>query len=153
MALNQIVLFVIFFFNGFLIGFIFDFFRILRKAFKTKDFITYIEDALFWIITGIILIYSLFKFNNGEIRIYLFLGTILGFILYILIFSKFIIKTNLFIIIKIKKCFAFVFHLIAIPLKFIKRKLLAPFKVLIINIGKNVNKFTKKSLIVGKKRK
>ena len=38
---NQAYLFLIFSLNGFIIGVLFDFFRILRKSFKTKDIITY----------------------------------------------------------------------------------------------------------------
>ena len=51
MITNQGIIFLIFVLNGFAIGFLFDIFRILRKAFKTTDTITYIEDILFWILT------------------------------------------------------------------------------------------------------
>ncbi len=51
MITNQAYLFLVFVINGFIIGFIFDFFRILRKSFKTSDFITYLEDICFWILT------------------------------------------------------------------------------------------------------
>ena len=54
MVTNQAYLFCIFIINGIIIGILFDFFRILRKTFKTSDLITYIEDSLFWILTGII---------------------------------------------------------------------------------------------------
>lgn len=50
---NQANLFLIFTINGVIIGLLFDFFRILRKSFNTKDFVTYIEDILFWILTRI----------------------------------------------------------------------------------------------------
>ena len=68
MITNQAYLFLIFVINGLLIGLLFDFFRILRLSFKTRDFVTYIEDIIFWIITGIIVLYSIFIFNNGEIN-------------------------------------------------------------------------------------
>ena len=90
---NQALLFCVFIINGLLIGLLFDFFRILRKSFKTSDIITYIEDILFWILTGIILLYSIFTFNNGEIRFYMFLGVILGCIIYMLLFSRYIVNT------------------------------------------------------------
>ena len=54
MVTNQAYLFCIFIINGIIIGILFDFFRILRKTFKTSDLITYIEDSMFWILTGII---------------------------------------------------------------------------------------------------
>ncbi len=64
---NQAYAFIVFILNGFLIGLLFDIFRIFRKSFKTPDFITYLEDFIFWIITGLLLLYSIFKFNNGEL--------------------------------------------------------------------------------------
>ena len=82
---NQVYIFIAFILNGFLIGIIFDCFRILRKSFKTPDIITYIEDIAFGIITGLLLLFSIMKFNNGELRVYLFLGILLGLILYLLI--------------------------------------------------------------------
>ena len=78
MVSNQANLFLIFVIDGLIIGLLFDTFRILRKSFKTPDFITYVEDILFGIITGLLILYSIFKFNNGELRFYLFLGIFFG---------------------------------------------------------------------------
>ena len=88
MVTNQAYLFCIFIINGIIIGILFDFFRILRKTFKTSDLITYIEDSLFWILTGIIILYSIFVFNNGEIRFFIFFGIILGVFLYMLLLVR-----------------------------------------------------------------
>ena len=44
---NQAYAFLIFILNGLIVGILFDVFRILRKAFKTSDFITYIQDIIF----------------------------------------------------------------------------------------------------------
>lgn len=113
---NQVYVFIAFILNGFLIGIIFDCFRILRKSFKTSDIVTYIEDILFGIITGLLILYSIFKFNNGELRLYLFLGVFLGLLLYFLIFSKVFIKISVTVICVIKKIVNIV---IIIPIKFI----------------------------------
>lgn len=112
---NQAYAFIVFILNGFLIGLLFDIFRIFRKSFKTPDFITCLEDFIFWIITGLLLLYSIFKFNNGELRIYIFLGVILGAAIYMLIFSKFFINISVYIINLIKK----IFIILIIPIKFI----------------------------------
>ena len=95
---NQAYIFMVFILNGFLISILFDIFRILRKSFKTNDIITYIQDILFWILTTFIILYSIFKFANGELRIYLFIGIAIGIAIYMLLFSKVFIKINLFII-------------------------------------------------------
>ena len=62
MVTNQAYLFLIFTINGIIIGLLFDFFRISRKVFNTKDVVTYIEDVLFWILSGAIVLYSIFVF-------------------------------------------------------------------------------------------
>ena len=147
MVTNQAYLFLIFVINGIIIGLVFDFFRILRISFKTKDFVTYIEDIIFWIITGIILLYSIFIFNNGQIRLFMFIGVGIGIISYILLVSKYVIKINVFIVNIIKK-------IILIPLNFIykiiKKIFFRPISFVIINIGKfstNIIKKTKKNIV------
>lgn len=90
-AYEQLKFFSLFILNGIIIGIIFDFFRALRRTFKTSDIITYIEDILFWVISGILSISFIFIFNQGEIRGYTVIGIILGIILYILLLSRSII--------------------------------------------------------------
>ena len=118
---NEVYVFFIFILNGFLIGIIFDVFRILRKAFKTKDVITYLQDFLFWILSGAIVLYTIFKFNNGILRGFIFVGILIGFIIYILAFSKVFINTNLFIINIIKKI---LYYVLIIPLRTIYKLLI-----------------------------
>lgn len=158
MAINQAYLFLIFALNGFVIGLLFDFFRILRKSFKTADIITYIEDILFWILSGLTVLYSIFVFNNGEIRIYMFLAILLGIILYILLLSPYIIKINVYIINKIKNFAKLVVHVIMIPFKlifkFIKRLFFKPISFVFINLKniiKNVSKIPKNLTLKYKK--
>lgn len=141
MVTNQAYLFLIFVINGIIIGLIFDFFRILRISFKTKDFVTYIEDIMFWILAGTILLYSIFVFNNGEIRLFMFLGVIIGIVLYILLISKYIIKVNVFLIKIIK-------NILKIPIKIIekiiKKMFFRPISFIVVNLGKiSANTFKK----------
>lgn len=92
LLLSQFNTVFIFFMTGICIGLLFDFFRIQRKVLKTCDFITYIQDILFWIVSGLIIIFVIMKYTNGEIRIYMVLGIILGILIYFLIISKYIMK-------------------------------------------------------------
>ena len=103
MAINQAYLFLVFALNGIFIGILFDFFRILRKSFKTVNFITNIEDILFWILTGLSIIYCMYNFSGGALRFFMLLGLILGILLYILTLSDFLVKIVVKIISIIKK--------------------------------------------------
>jgi len=140
MIANQAYLFLIFTLNGIVIGLLFDFFRILRRSFKTTDIITYIEDILFWIIAGLILLYSIFVFNNGEIRLFIFLGIFIGISIYILIFSNHVIKASVYIIKKTKNVVKNILKILIYPIniiiKILRKIVFKPVSFIIINIKK-----------------
>lgn len=139
---NQTYLFLIYIFNGFLISILFDFFRIIRKSFKTNNFLTSIEDILFWILTAIIILYSVFKFNDGELRGYLFVGITIGITIYMLFFSKVFIKINLYIINLFKKVFYYIFIIPALfVIKIFKKMFFIPIKHLLKKINKSLSFF------------
>lgn len=77
LASNQAYIFLVFILTGIIIGLIFDVFRAVRKSFKINDFFTYIQDIIFWLLVGSIIMYVIFKFNYGEIRAYMLFGTLL----------------------------------------------------------------------------
>ena len=52
-------LFIFFFIIGIIIAMLYDFFRVLRKSFKTKDYVTFIEDVIFLFLSGILIISSI----------------------------------------------------------------------------------------------
>lgn len=85
---SQEEVFLLFFIIGIIIGLVFDFFKVLRKSFKTKDLITFIEDLLFLLISGSLIIFGVIKLNGGEVRFYLFLGIFFGILIYSLTISK-----------------------------------------------------------------
>lgn len=136
MVINQANLFLIFTINGIAIGILFDIFRILRKSFKTSDIVTYMQDLLFWILTGFILLYSIFTFSNGEVRFYMFLGVFLGCLIYMILFSKYFININVKIIKIIKKIVSIIFIPINLTIKFIKKLIIKPINFITINISK-----------------
>lgn len=92
MAQDQAYIFLVFSLTGIVIGFLFDFFRILRRSIKTPNIITNIEDMLFWILSGILILYNIWYFNSGEIRIYIFFAIILGILVYMSVLSSAIIQ-------------------------------------------------------------
>lgn len=145
----QLYSLLIFTISGIAIGIFFDIFRILRRTFKTPDIITYIEDIIFWIFTGIFFLFVLFKFNNGEIRNYVIIGLIIGILVYVLTLSKYFVKLNVIILDFIKK-------IILYPLKIILnilKKVLKPFSFIVINVGKGTGAFVEKCLNNRKKTK
>lgn len=141
MISNQAYLFFIFIVNGILIGLLFDFFRIARKVFHTNDIVTYIEDILFWILAGAIMLYSIFVFNNGELRLFMFLGIVLGAFIYMLFVSSYVIKINVKIINTLKKILEILFTPFKIICQMLHKIFLKPINFLFINIRKNFTNF------------
>lgn len=95
---EQTQVFIIFVIVGIIISFLFDIFRILRKVYKFSNMLIYMQDILFWLLTGIIILQAIFKFNSGDIRIFLFLGIFVGVFIYISLFSIYVIKIGSFIL-------------------------------------------------------
>ena len=134
--MNEIYIFSLFILTGMIIGILFDIFRIFRKNFKTIDSITYIQDFLFWILTGIILLYSIFAFNNGELRGYIFVGIILGIFLYMLILSKPFVRISSKIISLMKK-------ILSVPINFLNKYVIKPLSNLLSRLLNWIKKIIK----------
>lgn len=133
MAQNQAYLFLVFSLTGVAIGVLFDFFRILRRTIKTSNVITYVEDVLFWILTGLLVLYNIWYFNNGEIRIFMFLGIILGVLIYMSTLSNILI--NIF-----SKILQTIIRILEMPIKTILKIL----KRIMTTFTTIFTKFTKK---------
>ena len=144
--MNELYCFFIFIIVGVVISILFDFFRILRKSFKTPDIITYIEDIVFGVLAGIIIIFSIFKFNNGEIRSYLFIGILIGMLIYLFTISKIFINYGSKILTFLKKILLFPIKKTLLfsksILKFIKNKVCRPVSKSILNIRNIIPKFS-----------
>ncbi len=134
---RQLFCLFIFIITGIVIGILFDCFRILRKSFKTTDWITCIQDIIFWMLTGIIILFSIFKFNNGEIRSYIILGIFFGILIYMITISKFVVKYSVFVIQKLKKIISYPINII---INILKKVLINPLKKIFVKIKTKNNK-------------
>ena len=116
--------------GGMIIAFIYDAFRIKRRAVKTSALVTYIEDIIYWIIVSIIMFAVVYYSNEGEIRGYLFLGTILGAILYALLLSRVVMNSALFIIKIVCRVFSSIWMVVSYPFKLIFKLFAIPARFL-----------------------
>ena len=89
-------------------------------------------------------------FNNGEIRLFMFLGILLGSLTYMIFISSYIIKINVKIITFVKSILKKLLKLIFMPVlivyKFVKKTLFKPINIFIINIRKISTKFVIKNI-------
>lgn len=130
---NQLTTFFLYIISGMAICIFYDIFRVLRKSIRTSNMITYFEDAIFWVVVGSFLIWEIFEISYGELRSYIFIGLILGGVIYLLTMSKFFININVKIVTFLKKLILKIFT----PIVRLIRK---PIYFLCINTKKILNR-------------
>lgn len=106
---NEAVGFLVACGGGFLLGVCCDFFRILRRAFKTPKFVVFIEDLLFFVIVICLSVFIALECNDGAVRVFSLIGEILGAIIYFFTLSKIVMRVAVTIINGIKKALKLVF--------------------------------------------
>lgn len=151
---NQVYTFLYSVIGGAVIAFIYDVFRIKRKAIKTKSLIIQLEDLLYWIIVSIVMFAVIYYSNEGEIRGFIFIGTVLGVILYVTLLSNIIMKVSLFILKIISRILRAIWIVVSFPFRLIIKILSIPIKLLVkisgtgIKNARNIarNKRTKAAL-------
>lgn len=79
---EQLSVFLYSFGLGFLLGVLYDLFRMLRKIFPFGRVLTFIQDFLYVIICAFVTFCFALVLNDGRIMFYIFLGEALGWIIY-----------------------------------------------------------------------
>ena len=92
---------------------IFDFFRALRKFKNTKNKAVYIQDILYFIIIGIILLLCILNMKQETFRLYLILAIVLGAVIYITIVGNKVLK----IFLNVLKCSNTITQFIVLPVR------------------------------------
>src|SRR5699024_3549275 len=68
--------------GGFYLGIAHDTYERFSPLWKKKQLVTYLFAIIFWLIQACLLFILLYKVNNGELRIYVFLACLLGVSIY-----------------------------------------------------------------------
>ena len=88
---------------GITMGFTYDIFRGLRKAIPHSDIIVGLEDIIYWFFWTIVFIDNIFKYSDGEFRIYIFVISAIGLIVYKYTISSGVLKIINYILWPLKK--------------------------------------------------
>ena len=137
---NQAYVFLSCVVGGIIIAFVYDIFRVRRKAIKSGNLIVYFEDFIYWIIVALVLFAVVYRSNEGEIRGYLILGVIIGIILYAFLLSRIVMKVFLFLIRVVYKAAVIVFTIILFPIKLALKILGFPAKRVYKTLSRCTNK-------------
>ncbi len=124
---------------GFLLGILYDVFRLLRMAFFKQALAVFIQDVLYWCACAVCSFLFILAVNSGEIRSFLLVGELIGWLIYYLTLGSLVMKANRLLIALFKKLFTVLFTCILAPFRLLFR-LLAPIAKGIGRLFKNIFK-------------
>lgn len=108
--------------TGIILGVIFDFYRVFRGICRPHIWITSITDLMYWLLATILVFVALLVGNSGEVRLYVFIGLLLGVVLYYRLASRVVIclvlKALKIVQLIMHKGYWLVFKVIYRPLKY-----------------------------------
>lgn len=76
------------------LGILYDIFRIIRMVINSKSIGIFIEDVIYFILSGVITFIFVLKINSGESRFYILAGEGIGWIAYHLTLGNAIYKCS-----------------------------------------------------------
>ena len=89
---KELIFFLYFILEGVVGGVLLDLLRVLRRNRKVNDFIVYLEDFVYWLVIGGMVIWLSYTLDMGTIRMYMILGLFLGMLIYFLTLTKVMYK-------------------------------------------------------------
>ncbi|MDR1631165.1 MAG: spore cortex biosynthesis protein YabQ [Oscillospiraceae bacterium] len=129
---------------GFLIGILYDVFRIIRLSISRGRAAVFVQDILFFFLfSGITFAFCLSQ-NNGEVRFYIIFAEILGFLIYYFSFGAFVIRVSDKIINALRTLFELIIKAVSFPVALLFRVLRTIYRFFVKVGQKNSKKFGKK---------
>ena len=126
--------------SGILFGFFYDVLRAKRKLFNSTGFSVNLEDILFCIICGGILLVVIFYLNSAKVRLSAFFGAGAGIVLYFYLLKnkmvKLLVKTAVFM----EKIIFRILKVILFPLKILIRLFKKPVCIIYWHAGSKMKK-------------
>ena len=135
---TQAIIFIQSVAGGMLIAFIYDLFRIKRKTIRTRTISLYIEDFIFWILVALVMFGVVYRSNDGEVRGYIFLGTLIGVILYMLLLSRIVIRVSTKLIRLTVSIFKLIWAVVSYPFRILFKVLRLPLRFMLRWLGRGI---------------
>ncbi len=104
---------------GFILGFVYDAFRIIRLCISSKKVVFIVSDILYCVAFGFSFFIFLIMTNQGQFRFYLLFGACIGFAVYYFSLGAIIFSFSEFLTELIKKWIKRIFAVFIFPFKWI----------------------------------
>lgn len=128
---TQFVTLGMMFVGGLALGVLYDMYRVLSDRLKVPNWVLAILDILYWLVGTVLVFRMLYASNQGQVRVFIFIGLVAGIIGYFALLSRMVLRFIGFIIkvvqaaIRIGKRMIDIF--IVLPIKFLYRCLVIIF--------------------------
>lgn len=103
---------------GFLLGVLYDVFRLVRMAWFSQKAVVFFQDVLYFTVCACLTFVFMLAMNYGEVRGYVILGEILGWIIYYYSAGAMVFRVSGKIVGACRKAAAFSFSAISAPFRF-----------------------------------
>lgn len=143
----QIFVFSITVYGGIIIGLMYDIYRAVKGVHRSKGLITSLWDIVFLLITLLIAVWAIFSSNYGDLRVYVFIGFIVGFFLYERIISRIASAFFSYIFQFISGAVKRGSRFIVLPLRFLWYFIVRPFTIMSKYFGTKSAQIKKKALL------
>jgi len=128
---------------GLLIGVMFDLYRGMWKKCAPSSKTMPLWDIIWWLLVTALVFFILLNINWGELRLYLFLGQIIGFVIYYKKISPHFLKRFIVFLTWLEKTVKKLVIIVVIPFRVMKTILLWPITIVFL-VMKKIILFLKK---------
>lgn len=131
--------------SGIACAFLYDVFKIVRRAFHTGTGFTFLLDLLFWFCAAFMMFGMLLFANHGQMRLFEITAILLGATLYFLSVSGVVVACGTVIVNKLFGILFLTLKIVFFPVRLLNRYLIFP---LYTKIAKKIRKIRKKRLTI-----
>ena len=133
---------------GFIIGILYDVFRIVRICISKGKIAFVISDILYFLVLGVLTFSFCLAVNEGELRFYILFGELAGFSIYYFSLGIVVFSISEKIILTIKKVIHKILSIAFTPFKWVFKKIISFFNKSIQKSRKNGHFFKNKSKLL-----
>ncbi len=125
---------------GTALGAVYDFLRAVRRTFPHKLVYIAMQDILYFILYGSIIFYNLMHYGKGMLILSVIASFIVGTLIYLLIFSRYILNLLVFALGVLLKIIRIITFPVVKILDFFSKKVLQPIIKLLYNVCASINR-------------
>jgi spore cortex biosynthesis protein YabQ len=128
----QFVTMMLMFSSGLLLGMLFDVFRVLSAKLRLPRWTLPLADIFYWIVATILVFRVLIYSNEGQVRVFVFLGILIGICFYFAFLSVWTIRLTLLMIRIVVGLYHFVRRMLHVLLI---KPILAVYRLIVLFLG------------------